>query len=180
VDIQDEAIGLSQNSVKKTLERGINLTNVSFEKRNVFLPDLHHRRWDRIHVGASCPQKEKHKLYELLKPGGILVMPISNALVRIEKDKNGITKETKLLDVRYSELILPTPDQITEYDRLLSLQVILPASNIRVDYIKMFNNQLLSDIVFFCGRKTSLRTQNHSCFAIRIFFNVVFFWDNRS
>jgi len=153
MDILDEAVALSNSSLRKTLDRGINLTNVSFDKRNVFLPDLQHRRWDRIHVGASCPHKEKHKLFELLKPGGIMVMPISNALVRVDKDKNGVAKETKLLDVRYGDLVLPTPEQISESDRLLSMQVVLPASNIRFDYLKMFNNQLLSDIVFLVEGK---------------------------
>lgn len=81
------------------------------------------------------------------------MMPLSNALVRIDKDKNGITKETKLLDVRYGDLVLPTPEQISESDRLLSMQVSLPASNIRADYIKMFNNQLLSDIIFIVEGK---------------------------
>jgi len=74
IDILDEAVALSNSSLRKTLDRGINLTNVSFEKRNVFLSDLQHRRWDRIHVGASCPHKEKHKLFELLKQGGIMVV----------------------------------------------------------------------------------------------------------
>jgi hypothetical protein len=50
--------------------------------------------------------------------------------VRIEKDKNGITTETKLLDVRYGDLVLPTPDQLLESERVHSMQVILLILNI--------------------------------------------------
>lgn len=88
--------------------RGVDLKNVSFERRNVFVSDLDDRTWsrflsydfvfatlnllidrDRIHVGASCPQKHKHSIYELLRPGGVVVMPLGNHLIRAEKDENG-------------------------------------------------------------------------------------------
>jgi len=152
LDILDEAITLSKCGLSKT-QKKTNLNNVSFEKRNVFLPDLEYRHWDRIHVGASCPHKEKHRLYELLNPGGILVMPIGSSLVKIEKDRNSNTKETKLLEVRYGDLLLPSPEEITEAERLRSMQVVLPVSSMKADYIKMFNNKLLSDIVFMVEGK---------------------------
>jgi len=153
IDILEEAVSLSKNSLKILIQQGLSLHNVSYEKRNVFIADFENRRWDRIHVGASCPHKEKHRLYELLNPGGILVMPIGSIFIKAEKDNKGLTKETKLLDVRYGELLLPTPSEIAEAERLRSLQVILPESSINQDYCKMFNNPFLSDVKFLVEGK---------------------------
>uniref|UniRef100_A0A6B2L5S9 protein-L-isoaspartate(D-aspartate) O-methyltransferase n=1 Tax=Arcella intermedia TaxID=1963864 RepID=A0A6B2L5S9_9EUKA len=153
LEILDEAILSSKKSVKALSQQGLHLANLSFEKRNVFIADYENRRWDRIHVGASCPQKEKHKLYELLNPGGILVMPIGSIFIKAEKDPKGMTKETKLLDVRYGELILPTPAEIAEAERVRAMQVVLPESSINSDYCKMFNNPFLSDVRFIVEGK---------------------------
>jgi len=149
LEILDSALALAKRSIKNLQEKGvINLNNVTFEKRNVFLPDFEGRRWDRIHVGASCPQKEKHKLYELLNPGGMLVMPIGSSFIKAEKDWNGMTREYKLLDVRYGELLTPTLAEIAEAERLRALQIIPPESSFNNDYVKMFNNPFLSDVKF--------------------------------
>jgi len=153
LEIIDGAISMARSSVKTIKDNGLNLSNVTFEKRNVFIPDFECRRWDRIHVGASCPHKEKHKLYELLNPGGLLVMPIGSIFIKAEKDCNGMTKETKLLDVRYGELILPTDSEIAEAERLRAMQVVLPESSINRDYCKMFNNSFLSDVTFVVESK---------------------------
>ncbi len=56
------------------MDKGVAIHNVSFEVRNVFLPDKENRKWDRIHVGAACSHKKKFHLYDLLKPGGVLVV----------------------------------------------------------------------------------------------------------
>eukprot|EP01123_Difflugia_compressa_P009089 TRINITY_DN2911_c0_g1_i1.p1 TRINITY_DN2911_c0_g1~~TRINITY_DN2911_c0_g1_i1.p1 ORF type:complete len:417 (-),score=58.42 TRINITY_DN2911_c0_g1_i1:250-1500(-) len=152
LDVIDAAINLSKERCL-ALNKTLNLSNVTFEKRNVFIPDFEGRRWDRIHVGASCPHKEKHKLYELLNPGGLLVMPIGSTFIKAEKDIAGMTKETKLLDVRYGELVLPTPDEIAEAERLRAMQVVLPEPSINRDYYKMFNNPFLSDVTFYVEGK---------------------------
>jgi len=153
LEIIDGAIIMARRSVLALKDKGTNLTNISFEKRNVFIPDLDARHWDRIHVGASCPQKEKHKLYELLNPGGVLVMPIGSIFIKAEKDWTGTTKETKLLDVRYGELILPSAAELAEAERLRAMQVVLPQSSINRDYCKMFNNSFLSDVTFIVEGK---------------------------
>jgi len=153
LEIIDGAIIMARRSVQVLKEKGTILTNITFEKRNVFIPDFEARHWDRIHVGASCPQKEKHKLYELLNPGGVLVMPIGSIFIKAEKDWTGMTKETKLLDVRYGELVLPSAAELAEAERLRAMQVVLPQSSINRDYCKMFNNSFLSDVTFIVEGK---------------------------
>lgn len=87
---------------------------------------------DRIHCGASCPHKFKHTLYEMLKPGGIIVTPIGNNLIRATKvisvlcsrflltvkDAFGYTKEEKLMGVRYSDLIIPSKRELVENESM--------------------------------------------------------------
>jgi len=153
LEVLEGAIAMSLRSLQVLKAKGANLNNTTFEKRNVFIPDFEARRWDRIHVGASCPHKAKHKLYELLNPGGILVMPIGSIFIKAEKDWSGLTKETKLLDVRYGELVLPSAAELAEAERLRAMQVVLPQPSINRDYFKMFNNSFLSDVTFIVEGK---------------------------
>lgn len=50
----------------------------AFELRNCFVPDIKGRRFDGIHVGASCPESRVRDLVALLKPGGRLVVPVES------------------------------------------------------------------------------------------------------
>lgn len=86
---------------------------VSFHKGNVFnfQPPIAGGMYDRIHVGAQCPTGHEHRLYRLLKPGGMLVAPINDSMTRVVKDENGECHETQFTAVRYGELILPGRDE---------------------------------------------------------------------
>jgi len=150
IDVLPGTIEMSNKSLEILKEKGINLSSVSFEKRNVFIPDISCRKWDRIHCGAACPQKIKHKLYELLNPGGILITPLGSSLVLVQKDMNGFTKETKLLDVRYGDLIIPSKEEIEEAEKQ---RVIIPEVSLSNDYVKMYNNNFLSDVLFLVDNK---------------------------
>jgi len=151
IDIIQEAVTLATQNVEKLKKKGLPLQNVLFEKRNIFLHDPKARKWDRIHCGASCSHKKKYILYELLNPGGILVTPVGSHLIKAVKDVNGFTKEYKILDVRYSELIMPTYEEIQESEKH---HIFVPVKSISNDYFKMFNNQFLSDLSFVVQGKT--------------------------
>jgi len=150
IDIIPGALEMSISSVESMKEKGINLNMVTFENRNVFIPDLSGRKWDRIHCGAACPQKLKHKLYELLNPGGILITPIGSNLILVQKDVNGFSKESKLSDVRYGDLIVPSKEEIEEAEKQ---RVIIPEVSLSNDYVKMYNNIFLSDVLFIVDDK---------------------------
>jgi hypothetical protein len=51
------------------------LAAVRFEHRNCFVPDAGRRRYNRIHVGASCPEGYLPAVAALLNVGGIAVLP---------------------------------------------------------------------------------------------------------
>jgi hypothetical protein len=124
IDLLPEYKQFAEDNLKRLKkETGLDLPNVHFEVRNCFLPDLevqhdtrHHafagadggcndgqeRTYDRIHVGACCPTPRLQSLIDLLKPGGILVTPNEDALVKITKSADGqSTSLDKLASVRY-------------------------------------------------------------------------------
>jgi len=148
VDILPRAVDLARSSVNTLSEHGVSVQNVTFEIRNVFLPDKENRKWDRIHVGAACSHKKKFHLYDLLKPGGILVMPIGDHMVLAQKDIYGMTRETKLLDVRYGDLVYPSDEELDAAENALKLQVSLPETTFTEDFSGLFNNSFLSDVSF--------------------------------
>lgn len=114
----------------------------------------------------------------MLNPGGVIITPIGNHLVKATKarnslrlpfpiycqDKFGYTTEQKLMGVRYGELILPSRSEVRENERtmcslarmlhvvyvegLLALQICPPSPKLSEDYSKLFNQEFLSDVQF--------------------------------
>jgi len=82
--------------------------NLSFELRNCFLVDPEERLWDRIHVGACCPESKLEELFELLKPGGKLVTPYGEKLIEATKNEDNKIDIKNLANVRYGDLIIPS------------------------------------------------------------------------
>ena len=69
------AAGLSEDDVRA-------LRAIEIHHRNCFVPDPDARRFDRIHVGASCPVGYLHQLIALLNIGGIAVLPCGASCAR--------------------------------------------------------------------------------------------------
>ncbi len=63
-------------------------------------------RYDRIHVGASCPLEHLGRLTALLGPeGGCIVTPVAPSDLRlISVSPDGVTTQRVLSQVRYGEL----------------------------------------------------------------------------
>lgn len=68
--------------------------------------------------------------------------------MKVVKDMHGFTHEEKILDVRYSELVPASRQAI--HDAEMNL-ISVPETTLSSDYIKMFNNQFLSDVTFKVG-----------------------------
>jgi len=87
--------------------------NIKIFRRNCFIPDYYDIPYDRIHVGASCPSQHLATLSRMLAPGGILLTPCGNDLLKISVDYSNPPKATResVLAVIYGELIItPTSD----------------------------------------------------------------------
>jgi len=68
-----------------------NFKNVSI-KGSVGTGDKESAPYDRILVSAAFKEEIPSELIDQLKPGGVLVAPVDESIVRLEKDINGKTK----------------------------------------------------------------------------------------
>jgi protein-L-isoaspartate(D-aspartate) O-methyltransferase len=153
VDLFQYIIDFAQSNIKKvSAVTGIQFTNLQFFVRNCFLPAVDEVKYDRIHVGACCPEGYLNYLYELLKPDGILVTPFGDRLMKAVKNKDGTFTTTSLLQVRYSDLILPSETEIKEAKKIVARdrakRILVPESTYLEQLRNLLNNPHLSDIVF--------------------------------
>ena len=63
------------------------------------------RQYDRVYCGAACPENQENYMKNLIKVGGILVMPINDQLLQIYR-KSDVNWESKaVLPVSFASLI---------------------------------------------------------------------------
>jgi protein-L-isoaspartate(D-aspartate) O-methyltransferase len=158
LDLYDHIIEFAQNNVKSFLndEKGASLgktfDHVKFFKRNCFLPTIDNILYDKIHVGACCPDAKIQELYNILAPGGVLVTPYGDRLIRAEKGADGKVNVQTLVEVRYSDLLLPSSAEIKEAQKEIEIanasRIIVPPNNRDIQLAAMVNNKLCSDILF--------------------------------
>jgi len=159
LDLHDYIIDFSTTNLKNFSEKtGLQIKNIKFEKRNCFLPDVDNISYDRIHVGACCPESYLEYLLNILKPCGILVTPYGDKLIKVSKNDKGEIRQETLVGVRYSDLILPSDAEIKEAEKLVAAararRISVPESNILNDIANLLNNSILSDIILVCdGRE---------------------------
>lgn len=154
LDIRQDIIDFSEaNKQKYEAKYGVDLSNTKFETRNCFIADIHGRTWDRIHVGACCPTYKLTDLQKLLTPGGIIVTPYADNLIKMTKDENTLKTTTKtLVAVRYSDLILPSEHEMKlaeiEAQRYRASVVLVPDDSLVNDFASIVNNSKYSDVIF--------------------------------
>lgn len=156
LDVRDDIIKFGENNIKKSLQdTSLNFSNITFFKRNCFLPTQH--VYDRIHTGACCPSAQLGNLIKLLTPNGILVTPTGDKLVKIHKGIDGKITTTKILDVRYGDLIVPSDAEIKEAQRLMDREIattiLIPEDAYQNDFAKLYNNAELSDVTLVVENK---------------------------
>lgn len=66
------------------------------------------RRYDRIYCGAGCPENYENYMKNLLKVGGILVMPLNEQLLQIKRVTETVYDVRSLLPVSFATLISPS------------------------------------------------------------------------
>jgi len=153
IDLRKDIIDFAQSNIQKFSQKsGIEFKNIKFFVRNCFLPIAEEKTYDRIHSGACCPEAWLGQLLAKLAPGGILVTPLGDRLVRVTKNLKGEVTTEKLMGVRYSDLIVPSEAEIKEAVRQIELEkatrIIVPENDFVTDFAKLFNNSELSDVKF--------------------------------
>lgn len=64
--------------------------------------------YDRVYCGAACPEQYENYMRNLLKVGGILVMPLNDQLLQIKRKSETSFDVRALLPVSFAHLIPPT------------------------------------------------------------------------
>jgi hypothetical protein len=86
----------------------------------------------------------------MLNPGGILVTPFGDRLVKVVKDQEGKIEMTTLVSVRYSDLTLPSDAEIKAARKAVEIakakRILIPESQLKFQFSNLLNNSQFSDI----------------------------------
>lgn len=65
------------------------------------------RLYDRVYCGAGCPSDQENYMKNLIKVGGILVMPLNDQLLQITRTAETKWEVKSILPVSFASLVLP-------------------------------------------------------------------------
>lgn len=153
LEIRQDIIELANKNLENWKEQNKEETieHVNFELRNCFLIDPEDRKWDKIHVGACCPEFRLQYLFDCLNPGGKIVTPYGDELLVATKSNDGKSIERKcLVAVRYGDLIVPSEAEVRESILIAESKkrehINVPKRDISYkDSSSLFNNEEHSD-----------------------------------
>lgn len=123
VEARDELVGFARRRVPSAeflLGNALSLDPVS--SRGAY---------DRVFVGAGCDAARASHFALLLKVGGVLVGPVENELLRIERFSTHVFSSATLMSVKFSPLLVPSPRAADDGTRPLAfaLEVWSPKSS---------------------------------------------------
>ncbi|GAX81059.1 hypothetical protein CEUSTIGMA_g8494.t1 [Chlamydomonas eustigma] len=145
VDIRPAAIALCEQSLRQVKAASSEFESASgcltFELRDIFVPRQEDvEAYDKMYIGAACPQDRLAPLLRMLRPGGLMVVPVSTELLLIHKRKDGSVKKTRISSVSFSELEVPSDSEVLaallRADKEAAGKVLLPASTLTQDVEK--------------------------------------------
>lgn len=94
----------------------------SFVIGNCLMLDSACQQYDRVYCGASCPEEYEPYIKNLIKIGGILIMPLNEKLLKITRTGESTWTIAKVLSVSFAPLIAPpTADVPTKHIKLGSI-----------------------------------------------------------
>jgi protein-L-isoaspartate(D-aspartate) O-methyltransferase len=153
LDLYDHILEFSTNNLKK-FGSEYNWDNLTFIKRNCFLPAPEPIKYKRIHVGCCCPEARIQFFYDLLEVGGVLVTPYGDELLKATKLPDGSIQQKTLAAVRYSDLLLPSDAEVREAHKAIE---IAKANKITVPkkedgyFLPFVNSKVFADFSFLVG-----------------------------
>ncbi|XP_054710809.1 protein-L-isoaspartate O-methyltransferase domain-containing protein 2-like [Uloborus diversus] len=78
-----------------------------FHAGNCLLLDSNCQLYDRVYCGASCPEEYEPYVKNLIKIGGVLILPYNDKLLKITRTSETTWQSVKVLSVSFSPLIIP-------------------------------------------------------------------------
>jgi len=150
LDLHDYINEFAQNNLSKFPD--IDFGNIKFFKRNCFLPAPEPMKYNRVHVGCCCPESKINFLYDLVLPGGVLVTPFGDELLKASKGMDGTITKDIIASVRFSDLTLPSDAEVKEAFKAIEIAkantIMVPAAATQGCFKTLVNNKYLSDVAF--------------------------------
>lgn len=78
-----------------------------FVKGNCLCLNSDMRQYDRVYCGAACPENHENYVKNLIKVGGVLVMPLNDQLLQIVRTSETTWDVKSVLPVSFATLLLP-------------------------------------------------------------------------
>ncbi|CAG2108118.1 unnamed protein product [Medioppia subpectinata] len=80
------------------------------------------RQYDRVYCGASCPPEHENYMKNLIKVGGILIMPLNEHLLQIRRTSDTSWIVKSVLPVSFAPLVTPTHNSAFKSVKLPDLE----------------------------------------------------------
>lgn len=74
--------------------------------------------YDRVYCGAACPPEHENYIKNLLRVGGILVMPLNDQLLQIKRVEEAKWESKNVMSVSFATLISPTEEEASKTSEL--------------------------------------------------------------
>lgn len=90
----------------------------SFVVGNCLLLDSTCHQYDRVYCGASCPSEHENYMKNLVRVGGILVMPLNDHLLQVTRTGETTYEVKNVLPVSFASLVPPHPSEVQNFIKL--------------------------------------------------------------
>ncbi|RVE43330.1 hypothetical protein evm_012034 [Chilo suppressalis] len=80
--------------------------------------------YDRVYCGAGCPEEYQNYFKQLIKVGGLLVMPLNDNLLQVRRVGEAEWVSRSLLNVSFASLRVPSKDEATDLLKLEGLNAL--------------------------------------------------------
>ncbi|KAF8072717.1 PIMT1 [Scenedesmus sp. PABB004] len=113
IDTKPRCVQLSRDNVARLAEANAEFASsaapLSFFQHNVFIPSPQLKgKFNKVCVGAACPEDRVHLLLTLLEPSGKLLAPVDSDLRLYSRAPDGSVRHSLVSSVRFSELDVPS------------------------------------------------------------------------
>ncbi|KAK7100453.1 uncharacterized protein [Littorina saxatilis] len=102
------------------------------------------RLYDRVYCGAACPTEHENYMRNLIKVGGILVMPLNDQLLQIRRIGETEWTTKSVLPVSFATLVSPSKDKPDVVD-LPEIQVLSLQDICRHNIRRLMRNNICSE-----------------------------------
>ncbi|XP_054710789.1 uncharacterized protein LOC129220397 [Uloborus diversus] len=83
----------------------------NFVVGNCLLLDSSIHQYDRVYCGASCPAEHENYMKNLVRVGGILVMPLNDHLLQVTRTGETTYEVKNVLPVSFASLVVPSSNE---------------------------------------------------------------------